>query len=248
MGRTLTRPCERLAAAASLAAACFSNTEKITAIDVGCDHAKLSIYLVQSGICSHVLAADVVDGPLAVARENVGSRTLMGKSLADYIDIRKNDGIAGFEKEAADAVFILGMGGELIASILERGEAFRKSHQGTLYILQAMTSEPFLRRYLAEHGFRVVNECTVTDKGRVYAITVCIEDGEVRHFAPYAYELGTYLAEHPNREMLPYLERKIRIFDKLTKELAAAGKDAEPETEMLRQFKLLRERIMEETV
>lgn len=66
MSRELTAPSERLTAAAQLAAAVVFEEEKIgklKAIDVGCDHAKLSIYLVQSGICSDVLACDVNDGP-----------------------------------------------------------------------------------------------------------------------------------------------------------------------------------------
>ena len=72
MGRELTAPNERLIAAAKLAAAIFFEDEKIgslRAIDVGCDHGKLAIYLVQSGICSHVLASDIGEGPLEKARE-----------------------------------------------------------------------------------------------------------------------------------------------------------------------------------
>ena len=54
MGRELTLPSVRLTAAAELAAVAFfdgENGKGMSAIDVGCDHAKLAIYLVQSGIC-----------------------------------------------------------------------------------------------------------------------------------------------------------------------------------------------------
>ena len=206
-----------------MAAACFSESTGLYAIDVGCDHAKLAIYLVQSGLCRHVLAADVVPGPLAAARENLLNRTLRGESLTHYIDLRLNDGLCGLEDEKADVVFLLGMGGELIASILERAAAFRAAHPNTVYVLQAMTSEPALRRYLAENGFAVTNERAVTDKGRVYAVMTCFEDGVRRSFLPYVYEVGSFAAAHPDKAYLPYIERKLAIYDALVKKRGDAG-------------------------
>ena len=47
-------------------------------VDVGTDHAYLPIYLVQSGKARQALAADVGEGPLEKARENIGSYGLSG--------------------------------------------------------------------------------------------------------------------------------------------------------------------------
>ena len=47
-------------------------------VDIGCDHAYLSIYLVESGICPGGLAMDVRKGPLSAAEESIcpGKRRL----------------------------------------------------------------------------------------------------------------------------------------------------------------------------
>ena len=97
MSRELTAPSERLTAAAQLAAAVVFEEEKIgklKAIDVGCDHAKLSIYLVQSGICSDVLACDVNDGPVLKAKHNLSVRKFRKEPLEKYITVIKNDATA----------------------------------------------------------------------------------------------------------------------------------------------------------
>ena len=102
------------------AALLYADEKELVAVDVGCDHAKLAIYLVQSGICSHVTASDINEGPVNMAKENVSKRTLMGKPLSDYIDIVRTDGLAGLEDVGANRIFVLGMGGEVISGILDR--------------------------------------------------------------------------------------------------------------------------------
>ena len=115
MGRDITLPSARLLAAAGIAAADLydgENKDNLIAIDVGCDHAKLAIYLVQSGICRHVTASDIKEGPVSMARENVNRRTLMGTPLSEYIDIVLTDGLSGLDGLAEPA--------DSIVAILER--------------------------------------------------------------------------------------------------------------------------------
>ena len=239
MGRTLTLPNARLTAAARTAAAVFleqGDPAPRTAIDVGCDHAKLAVYLVQSGICDAVLATDIGAGPLAVAEQTLATRTVRGRPLAEHIRLKQNDGLCGLEDEKADAVFILGMGGELIADILSRADTFVKAHPQTVYVLQAMTSDNDLRKYLYAGGFAVMREVPVVDKGQPYSLIVCRYDGVSRACAPFDAWVGKHYAKQPTREALPYLKRKARILTKLAADLKKAGKPHTDEDAALAQL------------
>lgn len=244
MSRELTAPSERLIAAARVAAAIFFDGEqlgKLRAIDVGCDHAKLAIYLVQSGICSHVLATDIGDGPIEKAREAVSRRKLRTEPLDRYISVRQNDGLKGLENEPAERIFILGMGGELISTILDNAPFLQDVSRKTLFVLQAMTDEAKLRRYLCENGFAILREELVRDKGRIYAVLACVYDGVRREMSEGALVLGSYHAQHPHPELfLPYIDRKIRIVSKTLDQRRAVGLAVQTEEALLLELQTFR--------
>ena len=230
MGRDITTPSTRLVAAAKIAAASLydgENTENLVAVDVGCDHAKLAIYLVQSGICSHVTASDINEGPVKKAMENVKRRTMKGKPLSDYIDIVLTDGLSGLEKIGANRIFILGMGGEVISGILDRAEFIRNAeNKGKIkFILQPMTSEDKLRKYLLENGYNILDEEMVEDKGRVYAVMSVCFDGVKRMYSPAELLLGKQNIEKGGDLFLRQLNRRIEIIKKAIKERESASLD-----------------------
>ncbi|MBQ8759391.1 MAG: SAM-dependent methyltransferase [Clostridia bacterium] len=230
MGRDITVPSVRLAAAAKIAAALLYDGEdlsNLTAIDVGCDHAKLAIYLVQSGICKHVTASDINEGPVEKARENVSRRTLMGKPLSDYIDVVLADGLSGLENRNANRIFILGMGGEVISGILDRATFIKKQdNKGKIkFILQPMTSEDKLRKYLLDNGYNILDEEMVLDKERVYAVMSVCFDGEKREYTPAELLLGRKNIEKGGELFNRQLERRIRITNKAISERKTADLD-----------------------
>ena len=133
-----------------------------TAVDVGCDHAQLACWLAMN-VSSRVIASDVRDGPLDAARRTVA------ECGATNVDIVKSDGLA--EIDFADDVIICGMGGELIARIVS---GCRFLSENTRFILQPMTKDDFLRRWLYKNGFEIEKELTAAeqtgDKVRRYVI------------------------------------------------------------------------------
>lgn len=223
MSRELTAPSERLTAAAQLAAAVVFEEEKIgklKAIDVGCDHAKLSIYLVQSGICSDVLACDVNDGPVLKAKHNLSVRKFRKEPLEKYITVIKNDGLQGLDYFCPNRIFILGMGGELIADILEKSGFVKNTSLKTAFVVQAMTSEDLLRKYLYENGFQILREKLVKDKGRIYSIILAVYDGIPKNMSACSLILGEKNIENPDAELFEaYADRKIRILNKTIAQL-----------------------------
>ena len=249
MGRDITLPSTRLAAAAEIAAASLfdgENTDNLIAIDVGCDHAKLAIYLVQSGICRYVTASDINEGPVQRARENVERRTIMGKPLSEYIDVVRTDGLLGLEKTGANRIFVLGMGGEVISGILEAAEFLREEqNKGKIkLVLQPMTSEDKLREYLCKNGYCILDEEMVLDKGRVYAIMSVCFDGKPREYSPAELLLGKSNIEKGGVLFDRQLERRIRITKKAIEERRLAELDCTQLEELLCEMEAIKERMI----
>lgn len=247
MGRDITIPSARLKAAAEIAAAQLfdgENTDNLVAIDVGCDHAKLAIYLVQSGICRKVTASDVNEGPVNKARENVSRRTLMGKPLSDYIDIVHTDGLSGLQDRKPNRIFILGMGGEVISGILDRADFVRNDeNKGKIkFVLQPMTSEDKLREYLLESGYNILDEEMVEDKGRVYAVISACFDGEKREYTPAEKLLGRHNIKKGGELFNRQLDRRMRITKKAIEERKTACLDCTELEELLREMQIIAER------
>ena len=131
--------------------------------DIGTDHGYLPVSLLLAGRVRSVIASDVGAAPLEHAR-----RTAAEYGLTERIDFRLCDGLRGIAPEDADTILVAGMGGENIAAILE-GAPWLGNGRYTL-LLQPMSRQEFLRRWLSEHGFPIVSERLVRDKETLYNI------------------------------------------------------------------------------
>ena len=134
--------------------------------DVGTDHAYLPIALCILGKARGAVASDINEGPIMRAKEHISEWELEG-----VIDAVLTDGLCKIEEYSPTDILILGMGGELIADIVERAE-FTKNKDIRL-ILQPMTHSEILRRFLIENGYEIVDECLVLDE-KIYQI-ICAE-------------------------------------------------------------------------
>lgn len=132
-------------------------------VDVGCDHGFLSIYLVESGISPKALAMDVRTGPLAAAAEHIAER-----SLQDAIETRLSDGLREFLPGEADTCICAGMGGKLMAKILE--DSLEKARNLRELILQPQSELAEFRAFLRENGFTVNREDAVFEDGKYYFV------------------------------------------------------------------------------
>ena len=106
--------------------------------DVGTDHAYLPAWLLLAGRISGAVATDVREGPLQRGRE-----TARLYKVEDRIVFRCCDGLAAVEPQEADTVVIAGMGGELMARIVERAPWTR----GCTLLLQPMRAQAVLRQF-----------------------------------------------------------------------------------------------------
>lgn len=153
-----------------IAAAGYARQGKFIA-DVGTDHAYLPVYLLERGVSAGALATDINRGPLERAAANVAAA-----GLSDRITLRLADGLDGVEAFRPEDIFVLGMGGELIARILGGSEYIK--NENIRLVLQPMTRQAALRRFLLDGGFCIDDEVLVGDEGdRIYQLICAHYDG-----------------------------------------------------------------------
>lgn len=181
-----------------------------TVADIGTDHAYLPVFLVRNKIAVKAFACDVSDGPLENARATVES------SGVDNIIIRKGDGLSAVAPDEADTFVIAGMGGDLIARILEAAPWVKDARYEL--ILQPMTAVEDLREYLCNNGFQIVTERAVKAQGRVYTVMKAVFTGENTLCDPLFYFVGK-LGENLEADELEYITRKRRIIAKLADDI-----------------------------
>lgn len=130
--------------------------------DVGTDHGYLPVWLLQNGRIGHAVASDINAAPLEHAR-----RTAAEYGVSACLDFRLCAGLDAVAPDEADTVVIAGMGGETIITILG---AAGWDWQGVTLLLQPMTKAELLRPWLTGHGFCIVSERLVRDKGTIYTV------------------------------------------------------------------------------
>ena len=141
--------------------------------DVGSDQAYLPIELVERDQIKSAIAGEVVEGPYQSAVKNVEAH-----GLKEKIQVRLANGLAAFEEaDQVSVITIAGMGGRLIARILEEGLDTLANVERL--ILQPNNREDDLRIWLQENGFQIVAESILEEAGKFYEILV-VEAGEMK--------------------------------------------------------------------
>lgn len=172
--------------------------------DIGTDHAYLPAALILSGQASAAIAADINPGPLEHAAD-----TVKKYALSDKISLRETDGLHGLEDSGATDILIFGMGGELIARIINEAP-FTRSAQIRL-ILQPMTKHAELRLWLTDNGFSIRGERLSKAAGKIYQ-TICAEyTGETTPLSPLEAEFGMYILAEPNPLLGELMQHKCDV-------------------------------------
>lgn len=187
--------------------------------DVGTDHAYLPLYLLLSGKIKGAVASDVRKGPLERAREHIS----LFPGLSDKIETVLCDGLSGIGKYSPTDISICGMGGELIAEIIDKAP-FTKSSEINL-ILQPMTMEHKLRRYLSENGYEIKKESIVAEGNKLYQIMLASYSGKSENITEVEALLGKYNIEHRTKELSLLVKKHMKALKKQIDGRSLSGRD-----------------------
>ena len=201
--------------------------------DIGSDHAYLPIALCTENKIEYAQASDINEGPVAAAVANIRKN-----GLGDRIMAVRADGLDKTLDFAPDCITVLGMGGELIVSILDKAP-WVKNENITL-VLQPMTHPEILAKYLAEQGFAVNDEIIVCDGGRsdrIYRIIRAKFDGKAREISEGEALVGRINVERGDSVTEAYINKNIRILGTRIVGKSGAGADAEREKALVDELK-----------
>ena len=135
---------------------------KSVVADIGSDHGKLMIALVQSGIVNKGFAVENKEGPFERLRSN-----LIRYHVNDKITPLFSDGIKDITRDVGTIV-IAGMGGQTIVNILKAHPEKLVSVQ--TIIIDAHTAVPLARKEISQMGFAIADEQIVKEDDIFYEI------------------------------------------------------------------------------
>ncbi len=143
-----------------------------TVCDVGCDHGKLSLYLVQQGRAKNIIATDINKQPLQKAIDLFASR-----GLSHTAQFLHTDGLQGIEDTSPIThVVIAGLGGHTMEQVIDSAP-FVKRQKTRLVLLPAQSGYQ-IRKYLYTNGFAIEKEQTVAEKGKYYSCISAVYTGQ----------------------------------------------------------------------
>jgi tRNA (adenine22-N1)-methyltransferase len=142
--------------------------------DIGSDHAYLPCFLIHTKKVKKAVAGEVAKGPYEPAVKNVRR-----EGFSEEITVRLADGLFAIEEgDAVDTVTIAGMGGPLIATILESGKD--RLSQVKRIITQPNIYSRSIREWAVSNGWEIKNEHILKEDGKIYEIIV-LEKGQITY-------------------------------------------------------------------
>ncbi|MGX7418769.1 tRNA (adenine(22)-N(1))-methyltransferase [Carnobacterium gallinarum] len=159
--------------------------------DIGSDHAYLPCALVYRNEIAFAIAGEIVTGPFITAQEQVKRLGYQEK-----IDVRLGNGLAVIKLEDnINALTICGMGGALIASILEDGYQDGKLTGRERLILQPNIGEEPLRKWLMNHQYEIIGEELLEEDEKMYEIIIAEKSQSAVSYTQAQLTFGLHLRE-----------------------------------------------------
>lgn len=199
--------------------------------DVGTDHAYLPIRLLSEGKIERAVLSDINPGPLAKAEEHV-----MAANLADRVKLVLCNGAAELSEFGITDYAICGMGGELIAEIIDNAPQLKDSSVNL--VLQPMSKPHALRYYLYENGFVIDKELYVTDECKHYVCILAHFDGKKQNISPAVAYLGEakFYKDAPTDAAEAYFRVKLKSLKRAADGKSRGGESSDMELQLIREI------------
>ncbi|MBY0145707.1 tRNA (adenine(22)-N(1))-methyltransferase TrmK [Neobacillus niacini] len=194
--------------------------------DIGSDHAYLPSYLVKNGQITFGIAGEVAKGPFQSAEKNV-----MAEGLSEMISVRMGDGLEVIQPGDADCITIAGMGGSLIASILESGKD--KLAEVNRLILQPNINASAIRNWLVENNWELIAEEIIEEDSKIYEILVAERGEPLKPYREVSLEngllVGPFLLQRKEKAFLKKWSLEKNNWKRIYEQLEGAAPTAETE-------------------
>ena len=177
-------------------------------VDIGCDHAYLSIYLKKNNLINNVICSDISESALESAKENIKKNNLDIETIV-------SDGLDNIPLDSINTLLISGMGTKTIIHILDN---IKKLKNIKKIVIQTNNNYEEMRRFMNDVGYYLKEEKQVLDKNIWYIDMLFIKSKKKN--SPSELQFG-YLA---NKDYQNYL---INYYDKIIFQIPKKNKDYE---------------------
>lgn len=174
----------------------FCDKNKIIA-DIGTDHGFVPNFLYEEDINRKIIATDI-------------SLNSLNKAI-EFTELRGNKGkiehivCNGLEKiPPVDQIIIAGMGGILISKILDRD--FEKASQAEKLILQPMQQVDYLRKFLYDKGFKILDEKIVFEDNKFFHIIVANYKAIKEEYRDIDLKVSKLLRNRKDKDLIEFLK------------------------------------------
>lgn len=184
-------------------------------VDIGSDHAYLPCYVCMKDKYATAIAGEVNEGPYLSA-----VNTVKTMNLENRISVRKGNGLQVIEPKEVKQVVIAGMGGSLIASILESGK--EKLAEVESLVLQPNVDAKAVRVWLEHNSYKLVSEKIVEEGRHIYEVLFA-EKKEIE-IAMTEKELlfGPYLLQEKSLPFKKKWTRELKNTERILREMKRA--------------------------
>ena len=177
-------------------------------VDIGCDHAYLSIYLKKNNLINNVICSDISESALESAKDNIKKNNLDIETIV-------SDGLDNIPLDSINTLLISGMGTKTIIHILDN---IKKLKNIKKIVIQTNNNYEEMRRFMNDVGYYLKEEKQVLDKNIWYIDMLFIKSKKKN--SPSELQFG-YLA---NKDYQNYL---INYYDKIIFQIPKKNKDYE---------------------
>ncbi len=208
--------------------------------DIGSDHAYLPCHLAQKSRISFGIAGEVVMGPFASAKKQI-----QASQVEEVVEARLGDGLQVIEKtDQIDTITICGMGGDLIARILDDGSKKNKLDSVKRLILQPNNAELKLRRWLINHDYVIIDETILEENDKIYEILVAEPGVNPLSYSFEDYLFGRILRTEKSTIFVKKWKKELDKYDYILQRLAESNRDTrDKKSEVERMMMIIKEEI-----
>lgn len=193
--------------------------DSVTA-DIGTDHGYLIKYLLDENKIKKGFACDLNKKPLAYAERNLSEYINSGKA-----ELRLGSGLRPLKKEDnIQCVVIAGMGGKLMAEILEDSKDYLQNL--TRIILAPNVNWGRVREYVTNNGWKIIDEDLVLEDNKFYPVII-FEKGESKKLTKGELFFGPLLIQKKHSLLEKFVEFEK---NKVLKNISRMERSKNPET------------------